>query len=126
MSILIKDMEMPTQCQLCPCSDDESRYCRAANKYIPMFGKPKFCPLVYIPPHGRLIDADALANEMRKRQENAIDWLKHASDHDIAVRANGIVSFIYEIKLTLDKQPTIIEAEQIHETDIEGSETNGR
>lgn len=55
MSILIKGMEMPTNCPLCPCSDDESRYCRAANEYIPMLGHPKFCPLVPVPLHGRLI-----------------------------------------------------------------------
>lgn len=46
MSIVIKGIEMPTNCQSCPCSDDESRFCRAANEYIPMLGKPNFCPLV--------------------------------------------------------------------------------
>ena len=56
MSLLIKGMEMPTNCQHCPCEDDDSRYCKAANEYIPMLGKPKFCPLVEVPtPHGRLI-----------------------------------------------------------------------
>lgn len=45
MSILIKGIDMPTNCTRCPCSNDETRYCRAANKYIPMLGKPSFCPL---------------------------------------------------------------------------------
>ena len=50
MSILIKGMEMPKSCALCPCGDDESRFCKAANEYIPtMLVFPKFCPLVYIP-----------------------------------------------------------------------------
>lgn len=48
MSIAINGMEMPISCPHCPCSDDESRFCRAANKYIPMLGKPEFCPLVTI------------------------------------------------------------------------------
>lgn len=61
MSILIKGMKMSNNCQSCPFSDDECRYCKAANKYIPMLGKPKFCPLVEVPtPHGPLVDADAL------------------------------------------------------------------
>jgi len=61
MSVIVKGMDMPLQCQRCPLSDDESRYCKAANKYIPMLGHPKFCPLVEVPtPHGDLIDRDAL------------------------------------------------------------------
>ena len=61
MSIIIKGMEMPTSCQHCFASDDENRFCRAAIEYIPMLGKPNFCPLVPVPtPHGRLIDADAI------------------------------------------------------------------
>ena len=48
MSIAINGMEMPINCSRCPCSDDKTRFCRAANKYIPMLGKPEFCPLVTI------------------------------------------------------------------------------
>lgn len=39
------DMEMPTSCANCPCADDESMFCKAAKEYIPMLGKPRFCPL---------------------------------------------------------------------------------
>ena len=42
------DMDMPTNCTQCPFSDDESRYCRVANEYIPMFSKPDFCPLIEV------------------------------------------------------------------------------
>ena len=46
MSVLIKGLEMPTSCESCPFSDDESRFCRVANEYIPMMlGHPEFCPL---------------------------------------------------------------------------------
>lgn len=48
MSIVINGIGMPVDCTRCPCSDDETRFCRAANKYIPMLGKPKFCPLAEI------------------------------------------------------------------------------
>lgn len=64
MSVLIKGMDMPTNCTNCPCSNDDTRFCRAAKEYIPMLGKPEFCPLIPVPTHGRLIDADALKKNM--------------------------------------------------------------
>lgn len=42
------DMDKPTNCTQCLFCDDESRYCRAANEYIPMFSKPDFCPLIEV------------------------------------------------------------------------------
>jgi len=45
MSVLIKGVEMPSGCAKCPLADDEARFCKAANEYIPMLGKPAFCPL---------------------------------------------------------------------------------
>lgn len=68
MGVLIKGMDMPINCRSCPCSDDESRYCKAVNEYIPMLGKPCFCPLVEImTPHGRLIDADEVCYQLEKQ-----------------------------------------------------------
>lgn len=93
MSILIKGMEMPTSCASCPCGDDESRFCRAANEYIPMLGRPKFCPLVPVPPHGRLIDADALRDR----------WIWGDTDR------LGYTECVEVIDI--DNTPTIIEAE---------------
>jgi len=48
VSILIKGVEMPVNCAGCPCANDESRYCHAAIKYIPMLGRPDFCPLAEV------------------------------------------------------------------------------
>ena len=65
MSVIVKGMEMPSGCQSCDFSDDETRFCKAAKEYIPMLGKPEFCPLVELPEkHGRLIDGDALRGKM--------------------------------------------------------------
>lgn len=48
--ILIRGMEMPTSCGSCP-FEESINFC---------YGKKETCPLVPVPPHGRLIDADAL------------------------------------------------------------------
>ena len=60
----------------------------------------------------RLIDADAFAAEMKKRQEEAGKWLREAKDRETAVRADAVLSFLCEVKLTLDAAPTIIPAEE--------------
>ena len=74
MSVLIKNMEMPTSC-------DDCEFCKRAIGYdwccIPMGKgrskpldepviKPDWCPLVPVPPHGRLIDADALMEQVER------------------------------------------------------------
>ena len=64
MSVLIKGMEMPTSCESCPCKTSEAfggLGCQATG-YIPLRkanqDRPDGCPLIEIPPHGRLNDAD--------------------------------------------------------------------
>lgn len=66
MSVLIKGMEMPKSCEKCPCKTADAfggLGCQATG-YIPLRkvnqNRPDWCPLVPVPPHGRLIDADAL------------------------------------------------------------------
>lgn len=83
MSVLIRGMEIPEDCRVCPmemfyinCGDTR---CRATNKLlaedykaIPFSGRPDWCPLVEVPvPHGRLIDADELANKTFYSTTNA-------------------------------------------------------
>ena len=78
MSILIKGMEMPTRC--CECllaklsPTGESIYCNYSLSTVPWDERPFDCPLVPVPPHGRLIDADALVME-NYTQYGAIDAL---------------------------------------------------
>ena len=58
MGVYINGMEMPTSC------DD----CFLPLRYCPYAMKPNGkCPLVPVPPHGRLIDADNL-------EHISIDW----------------------------------------------------
>ena len=66
MSVLIKGMEMPTDCHNCPLGFGGGCYCgTSADEYMcPDHGRSEWCPLVLVPPHGRLIDADALRQSM--------------------------------------------------------------
>ena len=71
MSVIIMGMEMPKKCVFCPLSHwnklDELTGCKLHQKYIPNAEKefwekdrPDWCPLVEVPPHGDLIDQNAL------------------------------------------------------------------
>lgn len=64
MSILIKGMTMPKNCFECNFAVDGT--CVAMRPIRIRDWKAKettnYCPLVELPPHGRLIDADALRN----------------------------------------------------------------
>lgn len=64
MSILIKGMNMPKNCAECPCEHYECMLLeKDAEDIMPYFTGDKRhpdCPLIELPPHGRLVDADAL------------------------------------------------------------------
>lgn len=69
MSLLIKGLNIPKNCLLCPCCVGEGigmgrqHYCQVIDDEpcVSETYRPKNCPLVEIPtPHGRLIDADEI------------------------------------------------------------------
>ena len=69
MSILTPG-KMPPSCEVCPCAyyteGVHHDYCQAVgyDTQLPDEGRPDWCPLIELPPHGRLIDADALRSNM--------------------------------------------------------------
>ena len=78
MSVLIKNIEIPSKCIECRlmrrCGKDDLDYIYMptrvyvedlTNAYKP---RPEYCPLVPVPPHGRLIDADAVERNLVKMQ----------------------------------------------------------
>ena len=99
MSILINEIPMPESCSKCfvkPACCPAIRK-RLESKYqpytwIPANYRHEDCPLVEVPPHGRLIDADAVFNNLERT-----GWYDNA-DRDIAE------------DLVLDA-PTVIDAE---------------
>ena len=128
MSILIKDMEMPKSCTLCELlkNDRSAFYCPVqskeanlkANLLIELYAN---CPLVELPPHGRLIDADVAYDEFLNlmKIQGAIDPCQLGR---ILVCAPTIIeaedSFFNSLKRGLEqaingdvREMTIIEAE---------------
>lgn len=65
MSILVKGMEKPKDCGVCPFEldgfpDEWEMHCKLLGRQVGYFGKkerkPEDCPIVEVPtPHGRLI-----------------------------------------------------------------------
>lgn len=104
MSVLIKNMEMPKNCHECRLYEGDIYYCSAADKMIDISDssaeKCQFCPLVPVPPHGRLIDADELWVEINKICDR---------------REAGIISdltCLQQLLSAVRHAPTIIEAEE--------------
>jgi hypothetical protein len=93
-------MEMPANCRSCDFGDDDARFCKATKEFIPMLGKPWFCPLVELPEkHGRLIEADSL-------KETLDYYIREAGWGEEINRALGWVKDEF-----IDSEPTIVEAE---------------
>lgn len=88
MGVLVKGMKMPENCAKCICADDNARFCTVVHEYIPMLGKPAFCPLVELPEkHGDLIDRQKLIED-NKHLEYPTDG-KYRRDRAWAVGFNA-------------------------------------
>ena len=99
MSILIKGMEMPTSCDVCRFAVDGWCYvCLPESKVERKRITTNYCPLVPVPPHGDLIDRDALIKD---------GWLNL---HKEVMRMGGYA--IHELPLKNPSIPVIIEAEE--------------
>ena len=81
MSVLIKGMEMPTSCMTCLFQNPYmGGWCSLPNDNSNAYSRRCDCPLIPIPPHGRLIDADALADSF----EPSDFWNSDAEDNCFA------------------------------------------
>lgn len=105
MSILIK-MEMPKNCDDCPfCATIPRAYTTLAYCFLQK-GKPNQddCPLIHIPPHGRLIDADAF---MEYECHHCDGYCDVCECDCLNCKSEHRCSFMQD----LDDAPTIIESE---------------
>ena len=98
MGIYIKGMKMPTNCDDCllgsDCPHDQS-----IDGYKMQGGRPRTCPFVPVPPHGRLIEESKVLNIVSA-------W---CPDDDGSV---GKVGDLREMLDEIEALPTIIPAEQ--------------
>lgn len=109
MSVYIPSMEMPTSCYKCPLwwRDGVDIVCPVAHEQFSvadvniLYYRLDNCPLVTVPEHGRLIDADALM-EIIKAHDYPL-WA-HFNSTD-----NGM--FTIGIQQAVDETPTIIPAD---------------
>ncbi len=105
MSVIIRGMKMPKNCTECPffIKSNSPKYpfvdCKIIGRLGSVFnciGIPVDCPLVELPPHGRLIDADELTDRLERRENNSIG------------QAHAYYRFA---KAWVDEGKTVIEAE---------------
>lgn len=92
MSVLIKGIGMPPNCFFCKLSfmSGERLFCSAMKNEEVLRSKiDSNCPLIEVPPHGRLIDADALMKKLNncmfpsdmvttRAVSMAVNWLKES------------------------------------------------
>lgn len=116
MSIFIKGMKAPETCWDCFIDNDLAQniayfeaICPFAERFVTfadfdaMSGRHPECPLVEVPPHGRLIDADKLHKAMYHRA--------FETDGDTMWQSGCWVRY-RAIEQVQNSQPTIIEAEE--------------
>ena len=106
MGIYIKGMKMPKNCLECYCTehDDEGGYCPFTKIECLSISRQKDCPLVEVPPHGRLIDADVLRKNM---YHDAFEV-----DSDMQKWESGCWIRYKMFENNMKNTPTIIEAEE--------------
>lgn len=114
MSIMIKDMEMPKTCKECPFSDHEA-WCLIPGDwreryYIPKDERSKYCPLIELPPHGRLIDADKLMKKIKDAEYKFIVTGKKYANSFLN-NAGRICVEWWCVEDMVENVPTVIEAE---------------
>lgn len=82
MGVYIKGMEMPTSCGYCPLMHGtyEGDECYVGAHITEYQKIPDDCPLVPVPPHGRLIDADALDSSETDYLGNHLVYLVDIDD----------------------------------------------
>jgi len=116
MSVLVKGMEMPKDCRECRLMEYHSNlgetWCAPAVELlavnfesIPFDGRPDWCPLVELKPHGDLIDR----NDLKKEYAMGFDCNNCVSNWK-SCQYDAFYAKM-DFCLMLDDAPVVIEAE---------------
>jgi len=106
------NMEMPKSCTVCPfenfgdCYGGEVKAIMDIDDYVSAGKSHPRCPLVPVPPHGRLIDADEFKLYLAKM------LIKYAPAFKTDEYAHFAVQLTEAIASDIDEAPTIIPAEE--------------
>ena len=135
MSVYIKGMEMPTSCDKCVYSAWSNFYqiyvCDAVRKNDPVLfdgkqtkstavarsARADNCPLVPVPPHGRLIDADALRQSIKESIDECHKWADEVEDGEMYARVSQSLGTFVECSLRVKAAPTVIPADPAEEVE---------
>ena len=114
--------EIPKNCFACPCGyetegafrDECSVLAREYEKDADL-ARPNWCPLIEVPPHGRLVDADAHILKIRKQYCEDCSRRKGIKNGKMqfCYEIGGVVCRACEIEdmlNALDDAPAVIEA----------------
>ena len=117
MSVYIRGMEMPKNCDECPCYyETEGAWrneCEVLGKeYIASENRPEWCPLVELTPHGRLIDADALRQSIKESVDECHKWANEVEGGEMYARVSQALGTFVECSLRVKAAPTIIPADK--------------
>jgi len=108
--IYISNLEMPKNCWSCPFVDGDDGFCHVDGLSRDPNEKTD-CPLVPVPPHGRLIDADALTDAI-----DSTDWYHQAPNKEMVHGANSAEHQAWykeqDVYATVENAPTIIPADK--------------
>lgn len=100
MGVYIKDMEMPSGCASCDFANylrDGEPYCRRLMRRVPAARRLPDCPIVPVPPHGRLGDLDELVRQF--------PYLNNFDSGNVTMTMKAIRNRLYTA-------PTVIPAEE--------------
>lgn len=102
MGVYIKGMEMPRSCAECPVN---MNICKRGYKYLLAHmelydQRADDCPISSVPPHGRLIDADAVFKRLQKQAMSV--WGNGNPRYQIVLEVMDAIRFA----------PTVIPAEE--------------
>ena len=111
MGIYIKDMKMPTscsECTFCGYYGNGEHMCDVTENVIEygsgLAKRREDCPLVEVPPHGRLIDAD----ELIAKQEEDAEIFMGSTNYGDKVRYDESMNAVANIV----NAPTVIPADK--------------
>lgn len=119
MGVYIKGMEMPESCYYCPFRQGSfgkfpihRAMCMVTGEVMPVdeenIQHDQPCPLVYVPPHGRLIDESAI--DLSKYEKAAHDALHNGKGS--ILYDSGVLAGARAITRLVRNAPTILEAEE--------------